>query len=246
MSFENKIATLTEKKASAWAWANFLPTVRDVIAEQGFHDAIEIGGGRAPALTRDQISELNIEYTCSDIMESELALAPEWVKTAHFDVQTSDKSKVAPFAGSYDLAFSRMVMEHVESYERAYSNIYDLLRPGGISLAFHPVYYALPFVINTALPEHLTRKLLASVFPNRNVNDIPKFPAYYSGCKISKNVCKTLSDIGFSEVWQIPFYGHTYYTKFPVIREIHAVATKAISAMDLTLMSSFCYTIVRK
>src|SRR3546814_7449338 len=87
-----------------------------------------------------------------------------------------------------------MVMEHVESYERAYSNIYDLLRPGGISLAFHPVYYALPFVINTVLPEHMTQKMLARVFPNRNVNDIPKFPAHYSGCRISRHVRGTLSD----------------------------------------------------
>src|SRR3546814_21124471 len=60
----------------------------------------------------------------------------------------------------------------------------DLLRPGGISLAFHPVYYALPFVINTVLPEHMTQKMLARVFPNRNVNDIPNFPAHYSGCRI--------------------------------------------------------------
>lgn len=246
MSLESRIVDLTEKKRSQWAWANYLPTVRAVIAEQRARAVIEIGGGRAPALTREEIDALGIEYTCSDIMASELARAPEWVKTAHFDVQTDDKARVAPFAGSYDIVFSRMVMEHVESYERAYSNIYDLLRPGGVSLAFHPVYYALPFVVNAVLPEHVTRAMLARIFPNRNNDEIPKFPAYYSGCRISRRIRERLTEIGFSDVWQVPFYGHTYYGKFPVVREIHAAATKAITAMDFRLMSSFCYTIVRK
>src|SRR3546814_19961559 len=80
--------------------------------------------------------------------------------------------------------------------------------------------------------EHMTQKMLARVFPNRNVNDIPKFPAHYSGCRISRHVRVTLSDIGFSDVWQIPFYGHTYYGKFPVIREVHAEVSKAIAAME--------------
>src|SRR3546814_12683493 len=120
-----------------------------------------------------------------------------------------------------------MFSEHVEIYQRAHSYIYYLLPPGGFSLAFHPFYYALPFVINTVLPEHMTQKMLARVFPNRNVNDIPKFPAHYSGCRISRHVRGTLSDIGFSDVWQIPFYGHTYYGKFPVIREVHELGRAA-------------------
>src|SRR3546814_7145079 len=93
MSLETRIAALSDKKQSQWAWANYLPTVREVIAEQHSRDIIEIGGGRAPALTRSEIAALGIEYTCSDIMASELARAPEWVKTAHFDVQTADKSQ---------------------------------------------------------------------------------------------------------------------------------------------------------
>src|SRR3546814_20751190 len=117
-------------------------------------------------------------------MASELARAPEWVKTAHFDVQTADKSQVVPFAEHYDLVFSRMVMEHVESYERAYSNIYDLLRPGGISLAFHPVSSALPFFINTVLPETLTQKMMARVFPPRTIHYLPTFPAHSNGLPI--------------------------------------------------------------
>src|SRR3546814_6109372 len=85
MSLETRIAALSDKKQSQWAWANYLPTVREVIAEQHSRDIIEIGGGRAPALTRSEIAALGIEYTCSDIMASELARAPEWVETAHFD-----------------------------------------------------------------------------------------------------------------------------------------------------------------
>src|SRR3546814_1376476 len=80
MALETRIAALSDNKQSQWAWANYLPTVREVIAEQHSRDIIEIGGGRAPALTRSEIASLGIEYTCSDIMASELARAPEWVK----------------------------------------------------------------------------------------------------------------------------------------------------------------------
>lgn len=246
MTLDARIEGLMTKKDSRWAWANYLPTVRDLIAEQGCQNVIEIGGGRDPAMTKSQIDALGIDYTSSDIMASELALAPEWVNTAHFDVQTADKSIISPFEDQYDLAFSRMVMEHVESYERAYSNIYDILKPGGISIAFHPVYYALPFVINNVLPEHVSQKLLATVFPNRTVSDIPKFPAHYSGCKISPKVRRTLSHIGFSKVWQVPFYGHTYYGKFPVVREVHTAVTNAIARMDMTMLSTFSYTVLQK
>src|SRR3546814_18921168 len=105
----------------------------------------------------------------------------------------------------------------------------DLLRPGGISLAFHPVYYALPFVINTVLPEHMKQKMQARVFPNRNVYDIPQFPANYSGCSISRHVRGTLADIGFSDVCLIPFYGTPHYGKFHVIREVPSTFSKDIT-----------------
>src|SRR3546814_13435476 len=89
MSLETRIAALSDKKQSQWAWANYLPTVREVIAEQHSRDIIEIGGGRAPALTRRAIAALRVQYTYSSILASEPARHHLRVKPHHVGLQTT-------------------------------------------------------------------------------------------------------------------------------------------------------------
>ena len=46
--------------------------------------------------------------------------------------------------GSFDLIVSRMVMQHVDA-RRAWTKVANLLAPGGVALAFHPVFTAPPW-----------------------------------------------------------------------------------------------------
>ena len=50
-----------------------------------------------------------------------------------------------------------MVFEHVEDGQRAWANLYQLLAPGGVALAFVPTLYSVPFVINWLLPDKARR-----------------------------------------------------------------------------------------
>lgn len=240
------IAALAEQSDRDWAWKNFLPTVDALIRASEAKRVMEIGGGRSPSFTHEQVSALGIDYVSNDISERELARAPAWAERAHFDIQSPDPEAIRPFAGGIDVAFSKMVMEHVPSYRRAYANIFGLLREGGIAISFHPVLYAVPFVINRLMPEAASQRLLRAVFPNRNDEGVPKFPAYYSGCVISGRVREALREIGFSGVWQIPFYGHRYYRKIPGLRTAHARFTALARRRDMTRFAAFAFTLVRK
>ncbi len=246
MKLAERVAALQRERAYTRAWDGYRPTVLDLIEQSGTRSVLEIGGGRFPYLAQDEIARLGIEYTSNDISARELSLAPDWVRKAHFDVQSDDPSTVAPFAGQFDFAFSKMVMEHVASYERAYRNIHEVLRPGGITLAFHPVLYTFPFVINRLMPEKLAARLLAAAFPHRTGDGVPKVPAVYSGCRISSKVRDRLRAIGFSEVWQVPFYGHNYYHRLPVVRTVHKGISEWAGKRRISAIASYAYTIALK
>jgi SAM-dependent methyltransferase len=243
---EQTIARIREQKSHRWAWKNYPATVRDLVSASRSQSVIEIGGGRFPFFSAEDVATLGLSYTTNDISARELAKAPAWTGKALFDVQTADRDAVAPFAESFDFAFSKMVMEHVASYKRAYANIHTILKPGGVSVAFHPTLYALPFVMNKLLPETLAEPILQAFFPTRNDDGIPKFPARYNGCVISNGVQSYLRGIGFRDVWQIPFYGHDYYIGVPLLRSAQASLSRFAARGNLTGLASYAYTIVRK
>jgi SAM-dependent methyltransferase len=231
---------------SRWAWSNFLPTVRNILEAGNCRSVMEIGGGRFPSFDKGVVEQLGVHYTSNDISARELSLAPDWVSKAHFDIQTRDPSELDDHAGRYDLIFSKMVMEHIPSYRRTYRNIARLLKPGGMAISFHPTLFALPFVVNYLAPERLTRPLLELVFPNRSDVDTPKFPAYYSGCRVSRRLREEIRAFGFASVEQVPFYSHGYYEKFPLLRGAHDRLSRVIMKLNITPLAAYCYTFVSK
>ena len=245
-SIEAFVEAHFESKQTAWARRNFKSTIIALAQLLEPSRILEIGGGRHPMLDKEFIERLGTTYVSNDISAHELSLAPKWVSQAHFDVQTPDIQLIAQFANQYDLAFSKMVMEHIESFERAYRNIYSILAPGGVAISYHPLLYTVPFIVNRAIPDSLSSKFLRYVQPERETNDKPKFPAYYSGCAISKKTRERIASFGFRNVWQIPFYGHSYYKRFPVLRNIHAGFTKAVAKADILSLAAYSYTIVQK
>lgn len=246
MDLKGAIDGMAQSGVSVWGWENFLPNVKTLGQAVGAAHVIEIGGGRYPSFEQAEIADLGWDYTSNDISQGELDRSPPWVAKALFDIQTPDQSVLAPFRDRYDLAFSKMVMEHVPSYKRAYANIHQILAPGGIAVAFHPVLFASPFVLNYVLPEQMARSILQAFFKRRNDEQKPKFPAYYSGCRVSPGVRKAISDIGFSDVWQIPFWGHDYYKGLGPLHSVQKSAASALRRLDIQAMSAYCMTIARK
>lgn len=238
------IEQLRRERTSAWAWRNFEDTVLRLMSATGTKTVMEIGAGRRPMLSVKQISSLNLSYTANDISERELARAPSFVNKACFDI--AGKVGLAPLANRYDLIFSKMVFEHIPDTRKAYLNILQLLAPGGICINYHPVLYSPPFVINLMLPDAVTAPVLRMFSPRRHDGDVPKFPAKYDRCVISAKLRDELRDLGFREVWQIPFFYHGYFTKIPGLFQLDRALSKLAEHRDWQGLASFSYTIAMK
>ncbi len=217
--------------------------VRDTALEQGFVKLLEIGGGRDPLFSPEEITEMGVAYTVNDISADELAKADTRYTKQVFDI--SGNIEAIPDQ-KYDFVFSRMVFEHVPSAPRAYANTLALLVPGGVGMNFHPTLFALPFLINKALPEWISWRLLRSFVPNRRPEQVPKFPAHYSLCSSSERTRNRISSIGFSDVFIVPFYAHNYYKKIPPLHSLSLAVARLASKKHFRPISTFALTFVVK
>lgn len=239
-------ASLHIENNDRWAWDNFKRTVEHLCRILGARRLIDIGGGRDPLFNLTEIKELGVEVTVNDIAASELAVLPQGYRTACFDV-AGDISHVADLCDSFDLAFARMVFEHVADGRRAWANLHELLAPGGVALVFSPTLYALPFVLNWLLPHKISAAIVKPIFRDRTERDDPIFPAHYSWCFADEaRLRPMLTAIGYREIVVQPFYGHGYYRYFPIVRDVHAWFTSVARRHDWRTIASFAYIAARK
>lgn len=240
------LALLGVQHTESWAWENYERVVRHLAETFGAKKLIEIGGGRDPLFGREALANMGAELTVNDISETELAELPKGYRTACFDI-AGDLNAAEVGRSGYDLAFSRMVFEHVADGQRAWSNLHRILSPGGVGLAFVPTLYAFPFVVNWLMPDKLAAAIVRLLYKNRTDEGDPVFPARYSWTVANeKKLGAMLKAIGYREVMVIPFYGHEYYRPFPVIRDIHAWFTKLAKARDWRFFASYAYIAARK
>lgn len=224
---------------SAWAWRNYKAVIAAYLADPRVRHVCEIGGGRSPLFEAEELRQFNVEYTVLDVSQAELDLAgPDYQKLC-CNIEDTDREP------EFDLMFSKMVMEHVGDARRAYENIHDKLKPGGICLSFHPTLFALPFIVNLLFPEALTRWILGAVFPAR-VSEESKFPARYSWCFASRTITRRLAELGFERATIVPFFGHGYYKSIPILRSLENFSRRLTRRTALTAWASYAYTIVQR
>ena len=230
-----------------WSWNSYKAVVEAISREYGLTRHLEVGGGRDPLFTPAEASALGLDVTLNDISAAELARAPAAFRTVCCDMAAPDTSKTIA-AGTYDFAYSRMVMEHVRDARQLWVNQHAALAPGGVALAFMPTLFAPAFAANRLVPEAVSAALVARLFPDRHdEGDNPKFPAYYDRCRgDERKVRPWLEEIGFSEVLVLPFYGYSYFWKVPVLRGVDAAFTRLCSARDWRLFTSFAYILAVK
>jgi SAM-dependent methyltransferase len=234
------------KPLEDWAWQGYRLAILAFAKEYNLKRLMEIGGGRRPLFKPEECAEIGFETTINDISPVELENMKVTFPTACFDV-SGDISSPEIKKGHYDLIYSRMVFEHVKDVEQAWKNIYQLLAPGGVAIAFYPTLYALPFLVNKLIPESVSSKIVDALYGFRKGKDMLKFPAYYDHCYgDAKRVEPMLQKIGFSDTAVMPFYGHDYFKNLPVLREIDNAVHNLARRKNITSLSSYAYAVVRK
>jgi SAM-dependent methyltransferase len=236
----SSIASAITDRSSEFAFSNYKKLVLEYSSGK---TVMEVGAGRQPVFTPEELQVHQIDYVANDISSVELDAMPIPVPKFAFDVS---KSVPTDCIDRFDFIFSKMVQEHIDGTPRYYRNLSQMLKPGGMALNFHPVLYALPFIINRLLPESLSDPLLYLTRKDRTRTKNPKFPALYDHCVVSQKVRSSLMAQGFSDVIQVPFFGHGYYRVFPGLRQVHRRLSRSLQAMNANKLATFCYTIAIK
>lgn len=242
-SFSATLSRLISSTDCDWAEGNFKATLLALSQQLGLKRVLEIGGGRRPSFTVEEVAAAGLEYSISDISESELALADARYGKHCFDI---GGASVPLDRGQYDLIFSCKVFEHVANAEQAYRNAAALLAPGGVLVNFVPVLFSPPMVINQLLPEKLAAAVLRFYRPERNPNEQPKFPSFYRLCRANAATAAQIKACGFDAVVIKEFYGHHYFDRVPVLKHTHAYFTRLCQRFSFKPLASRAYILARK
>ncbi|MCA1707221.1 MAG: class I SAM-dependent methyltransferase [Actinobacteria bacterium] len=227
-------------------WTGAPSFLSSIIERESCTSVLEIGSGANPTLSPAEIDGRGLRYTTNDRLASELAKADPAYKTLLLDMATASPDKLPLEA--FDLVFSRMVNEHVADGERYYRNIFNVLRPGGVTAHCFSTLYALPFVVNRLLPEQLTSRVLNVIHP-RNRYQLDKFPAHYSWSRgPTKRMIERLSRLGYEVVEYRGYFGHDYYNH-PALRLVCAMEeakAKWLCRHPIPVLTSYAVVILRR
>lgn len=233
---------LAPEKHFNTAWEQYKDTIQGLIRERPGLTVLEVGGGRFPLFAPEEVPPEVGAYIVNDISAAELGRLPAGYRQLHADICSPEIA-----GGQADLVFSQMVAEHVRDGRAFHANIHRILKPGGVAFHFIPTLYTPPLVLNRLLPERLTHFLLGYFLPERKDEAIPKFPAYYSLCRgPSRRMRRIFHELGYQDFEIRMFYGHGYFSKFPVIRELDDWLTRWAANRDFFWLGTCAFLKVVK
>lgn len=222
------------------AFGSYKPVLLELCAGK---TVLEVGAGRNPIFTPEEIKKHKIDYHANDI--SQVELDNMLVK---YPARAFDTCGMIPaeWHGKFEVIFSRMVQEHVRDGWAFYRNLGVLLKDGGCVLNFHPTLFAFPFIMNRIIPENLSEKIMFILAPQRTRERTPKFPAYYQFCRHSDGVVRKIKACGFKAARLYPFYHHGYYRRIPVLGKLHVWFSRLAQRRGWKLIATYSYSVAIK
>lgn len=205
---------------------------------------LEVGSGANPTLDPATVERLGIAYTANDIAAEELAKADGRYQRLVLDV--SGDVVHSACVGAYDFIFSRMVNEHVADGARYYRNLQAMLTPGGVTVHWFSTLYALPFLLNAALPEALTDRLL-DWFAPRDRHQHGKFKAHYSWSRGPTPArVAAFEAMGFEVLQYHGYFGHWYYRRLGLVHRLEMAKARWLARHPFPALTSYACVALRK
>lgn len=227
------------------AWNGYHDWLVSLIRRTSAKRILEVGAGAVPALSLGELPSLGVaEYTLLDISASELEKAPDGYRKIAADICSQSLALEA----GYDLVISRALAEHIRIPRRFHQNIYNLLTPGGRAFHFFPTLFWYGFLLNRIIPENIGGKLLRLLTPDRTVNGhADKFPAYYRWTYGPLQFqIRRFERLGYEIETYNGFFGHGYYNRIPIVRDIHSALTRWLIQHPIPALTTNAYLVLRR
>ena len=223
---------------------DFFDLVHEIASRSTVTRVCDVGGGATPLLSPDAVTRHRLDYTVLDISAEELGKAPDSYATLQADIASPDLDT----GTTYDLVFSRMLLEHVKDPVVVHRNLLRLLRPGGFAVHLFPTLYAPPFVVNRVLPEATSRRFLLAFFPHRHPDGpYGKFPAYYRWCRgPTDSQIGRYHKAGFAVDRFIAYFGHWYYKRIPPLEAMQRTIAEALVRRPIRAITTYGIVVLRK
>jgi SAM-dependent methyltransferase len=224
-------------------WAAAPGYMQTIIDRESARSILEVGGGRTPTLAPDEVRANGIQYTVNDIEAEELALLGSGYETLCVDMAAPLPPEVS--GKRYDLIFSRMVNEHVADGAAYYSNIFKLLKPGGLTVHFFATFFTVPALVNRYVPETVSARLQAFAFSRAPRYE--KFPARYSWCRgPSGSMFRRFRALGYEVEDYRGYFGHGYYLRIPALHKLEQAKARWLVRHPVNALTSYAMVSLRK
>jgi SAM-dependent methyltransferase len=166
----------------------------------------DVGAGRTSHFARYR-RDAATRIVAVDASEEEL----QHNETAD-EVRVADVVAELPFAaGEVDLLVTRSVLEHLRDVERFIHNSARVMRPGGHCIHLFPSKFAPFALINQALPNRLSARIVHFLRPGSE--NVLGFPTFYDRTYRSA-VASMLEQAGFTVVEETTTYSQSSYFAF--------------------------------
>jgi len=173
--------------------------INETLVSEKPSTVLEVGGIDRPLLRKGH----GYRYDGLDIEERESCYAIY----DEFLVQSIE----APVGGGYDMIVSITLLEHVPENSAAIKNIYDALKPGGITHHYIPAK-GHPYALALRLVGPVWQKRLIRLLRSQTVN-VTGYPTYFDHCSVRE--MKTLfEENGFADIEIRAFYRANDYFAF--------------------------------
>ncbi len=223
---------------------NFKELVTKLIAHAARSDSVvrvmEAGGGRTPLFEPSELEGAEVEYWVNDISQRELDELPSAYRTLCLDISDEAGTRGAGL-GTFDVIFSRSLLEHVGDTDAAIRNVRSMLAPSGVMLHCFPTLWNPVFVANRLMPERLSAKVLRDVVHFHN----EKFPARYHRTTSGEYQSERLRRLGLEDVTVRPYWGHNYFHFLPALQRNERRFAELARRRDWRWYSSYCFIAAR-
>ena len=201
---------------------------------------VDVGGGKSCPFARYRRPELATRIVAVDVSTDEISTNRDVDEARVGDIMQN-----LPFAaGEADMIVSRSVVEHLVSLDAFLATSARVLKPGGAFIHLFPGRFALFAVINRALPNWLSRRVLFFFHPA--AVGICGFPAFYDKC-YSTAVERSLRAHGFElEECRITYYQSRYFDFFFPAFLASAAYELIVRAMGWRNLGAYLLIVARK